>query len=102
MKIPAQLGSAASWVERMDEGPLCAAIRSCFRHLPTRLDIDVVDKHQRGPLYKAFALLRRRALARSLGRQERQIGIAGFAAGLRQHAMHLAAMMRLMVEHMRD
>src|SRR5215467_7458757 len=39
---------------------------------------------------------------RSLGRQERQIGIAGFAAGLRQHAMHLAAMMRLVVEHMRD
>src|SRR5215469_15035387 len=30
------------------------------------------------------------------------IGIAGFAAGLRQHAMHLAAMMRLVVEHMRD
>src|SRR3984893_12540594 len=52
--------------------------------------------------YKAFALLHRRAPARSLGRQERQIGIAGFAAGLRQHAMHLAAMMRLMVEHMGD
>src|SRR5215813_13219633 len=39
---------------------------------------------------------------RSLHRHERQIGIAGFAARLRQHAMHLAAMVRLMVEHMRD
>src|SRR5262249_7717758 len=40
--------------------------------------------------------------ARSLCPHERQIGIAGLAASLRQHAMHLAAMMGLMIEHMRD
>src|SRR5215472_10505718 len=41
-------------------------------------------------------------LSRSLRRHERQIGITGPAARLRQHAMHLAAMMGLVIEHMRD
>src|SRR6516162_2603631 len=91
------LGSSALTSARLRRDPLI--LHACP---PTPLGIDVVDKHQRGPLYKAFALLHRRALGRSLGRQERQIGIAGFAAGLCQHAMHLAAMMRLVVEHMRD
>src|SRR5262249_47108475 len=40
--------------------------------------------------------------ARPLRRRERQVGIAGLAAGLGQHAMHLAAMMGLVVEHVRD
>src|SRR5215813_1241293 len=43
-----------------------------------------------------------RGPARSLRRHERQIGIAGLAARLRQHAMHLATMMRLVVEHVSD
>src|SRR5258708_2493928 len=39
---------------------------------------------------------------RCLHRHERQIGIAGLATDLRQHAMHLAAMMGLVIEHVRD
>jgi hypothetical protein len=35
-------------------------------------------------------------------RHEHQIGIARLAAGLRQHRMHLTAMMGLMVEEVRD
>src|SRR5205814_1971675 len=35
-------------------------------------------------------------------RQRRQVGGMRLAAGLRQHAVHLSAMMRLMIEHMRD
>src|SRR2546428_2312654 len=40
--------------------------------------------------------------ARSRHRHERQVGVAGFASRLREHAMHLATMMRLMIEHVRD
>src|SRR6516164_8354950 len=70
--------------------------------LPQRIWISTSLISISGGLCTRPSLLRRRALPRALGRQERQIGIAGFAAGLRQHAMDLAAMMRLMVEHMRD
>src|SRR4051812_28339665 len=34
-------------------------------------------------------------------RQERQVGVVRLAAGLRQQAVHLAAMVRLMIEHVR-
>src|SRR6185503_16117966 len=35
-------------------------------------------------------------------RHYRQVGVLRLAAGLRQHAVHLAAMMRLMIEHVGD
>src|SRR3954468_9466754 len=37
-----------------------------------------------------------------LHRHERQVGVARLAASLRQHAMHLAAMMGLVIEHVGD
>ena len=35
-------------------------------------------------------------------RHQRQVGVVRLAAGLRQHAVHLAAMVRLVIEHVRD
>src|SRR5207302_9131772 len=35
-------------------------------------------------------------------RHDRQVSIAGLAARLREHAMHLSAMMCLVIEHVRD